>query len=106
MTSYIKAQMFNQLKAKSKCCNAEIIAIMGIPLLRLVCSECRLVLNISRTLSTELHHLLITEENYNRLTKIPKEITNLDDSIDFLIKFYYKHAHLSKAQQILSSEED
>ena len=54
MTLYIKQQMFNRLKAKSKCCNADIIAVMGIPLLRLVCSECRLILPLPLNIPTEV----------------------------------------------------
>lgn len=47
----------------------------------------------------------ISVETWNRLSSIPEDITNLDDCIDSLIKFYYQHANLSKAQEILSSEE-
>ena len=43
-STYIKQQMFDQLKAKSKCCEADIVAIIGMPLLRLVCSKCRKIL--------------------------------------------------------------
>ena len=47
----------------------------------------------------------ISTENYTHLSQIPEDITDIDDAIDFLIKHYYDHQELTKAQLILSSEE-
>ena len=47
----------------------------------------------------------ISDKNYSRLCQIPEDIIDVDDAINFLITHYYKHQELSKAQEILSSEE-
>lgn len=47
----------------------------------------------------------VTKEIYDRLKAIPEDITDTNDCIDFLIKFYFQHQELTKAQTILSSEE-
>lgn len=97
--------MFTQLKAKSECCKADIIAIIGIPLLRLACSKCRLIVNRKVNEPIDNSHI-ISEENYTRLQLIPEDIMDLDDAIDLLIKRYWEFHEPSKAQQILSTEEN
>lgn len=62
------------------------------------CSHC----NRSITISSSPH--VISKDTYTKLIRIPETVSNLEEIIDFLIKFYYENTHLSKAQEILMGE--
>jgi len=94
MTLYIKQQMFNRLKAKSKCCNADIIACMGIPLLRLVCTKCRLILPLPRNTPTEIHDRLISENNSKKM-KLLENLRHYWYSKEFFTEKEF-HTYLSQ----------
>jgi len=45
------------------------------------------------------HYRVITPSLYNKISHIPEDIVGLDDGINFLIDFYFKHQKLTDAQQ-------
>jgi len=45
------------------------------------------------------HYRVITPSLYNKISQIPEDIVGLDDGINFLIDFYFKHQKLTDAQQ-------
>ena len=86
---------------------------------RLICHTCEKVIEhlepLIITAQGEFRHAycyfpnsianVVSDEIYDRLCRIPEDITNLENCLDFLLKFYYNHQELTKAQKILSSEE-
>ena len=45
------------------------------------------------------HYRVITPTLYSKISQIPEDIICLEDGIEFLIDFYYKHQKLTDAQQ-------
>jgi len=51
------------------------------------------------------HYSIISPQLHAKLSLIPEDIINHEDAIEFLIKFYYEYANLSKTQEILTQED-
>ncbi len=51
------------------------------------------------------HYSVISPELHTKLSLIPEDIINHEDAIEFLLRFYYKNADMSKAQIILTQED-
>jgi hypothetical protein len=45
------------------------------------------------------YYQVVSPELWLQLSQIPEDIINLEDAIEFLINFYYKHQRLTTAQQ-------
>lgn len=50
------------------------------------------------------HYRVISPQLYDKLVIVPEDLITLEDTIQFLLEFYYKNRNLSKAQEILTEE--